>query len=280
MAARRKAQPDEVFPNAPLEFVACEVRFPTALGLAEQPQLLRVQRAMYEWLPLVEPASVTIGTAGSSPASMQLTIGGGANVLRFIARDRRFGVLVTPEQVSIETTNYSRYAEFRQRIEQVLTSLQGVEPPIPGLTRIGLRYIDEIRVGKRVVGNADWAKYVNSKLVAPLTLPLGTQTPQTLQGAIQFELNDSRNVAMRFGAQKGRYVGDAPLRRRKSAEDGMYFYIDIDSFWTGGEPIREFSAHDILATCDDLHEPTRQLFDSVITERLRADVLRNARNGN
>ncbi len=205
--------------------------------------------------------------------------GGPMVALRFLARDRQLGVLVTPESVSIETTRYERYEEFRERVQQVLLALEGVEPAIPGIKRIGLRYVDEVRIGKRLSVNADWGKYVEPKLVGPLTLRLGTALPQRLQGALEYDLGDGKHIAIRFGSLKGRAVGDAPLRRRPSTEDGPFFLVDIDSFWTGKEPLVEFSATAALQTCDQLHDPARSLFDAVITDRLRDEVLRSARHG-
>lgn len=275
----------EIYPNAPLEFVACEVKFPYTPGLADSSRVTQIQRALYETFPLVQPAVSFEVSPGSAPlpfaAAQMLGLSGVGNLLRFLSRDRQLGVLITPESVSVETTRYSRYEELRDRVRQVLDAVKKVEPTIPGISRIGLRYIDEIRVSKGVSAPADWAKFVDKRLVGPLTLKLGTTPPETVQGTLQYNLGGSKRVVMRFGVQKGRAIGDAPLRRRKKAlPEGLYFLVDIDSFWTGQEPLTEFSIDVTLATCDELHRPVRQLFEGIITDRLRDEVLRNAHRGN
>jgi uncharacterized protein (TIGR04255 family) len=52
-------------------------------------------------------------------------------------------------------------------------------------------------------------------------------------------------------------------------------FIDIDSYWNAQETeLPPFTVPEILAICDQLHEPTRDLFEKVITDKLRDEVLR------
>jgi uncharacterized protein (TIGR04255 family) len=51
--------------------------------------------------------------------------------------------------------------------------------------------------------------------------------------------------------------------------------MDIDSFWTPEGPIPEYDRDMLVSTCDQLHMPVRRLFESMITDRLREEVLRS-----
>lgn len=52
--------------------------------------------------------------------------------------------------------------------------------------------------------------------------------------------------------------------------------MDIDSFWAPSDGFPEFDIEMLLAMCDDLHAPVRSLFERLITDRLRKEVLRHA----
>jgi uncharacterized protein (TIGR04255 family) len=260
----------EIYPNAPLEFVACEVRFPLAPALGEDAVLPRLHRSFYEWLPLVEPGVET--TLVMAPGASQPSIT--TKNLRFLARDRRFGVLVSPTLVSIETTAYSRYEDFRGSVARALEAVNDAAGNVAGMTRIGLRYIDEIRVPGMADAIEPWTDFIDRRLSSAVTVSLESRMPSSLQGMLQFELGEGQRVVMRYGAMRGQAVSNVPLRRRQHELSGQFFLIDIDSFWMPDETLPEFSVEGALAQCDLLHRPVWELFEASVTERLRNDVLR------
>jgi len=270
----------EIYPSAPLEFVACEVRFPFSPILSEEATLPRLHRAFYDWLPLIEPGVGIEATLVVGPGAVsQLPSSTTTKQLRFLNRDRTLGVLVAPNLVSIETTHYPRYEAFKASIARTLSALAQAEAGVAGLARIGLRYIDEVRVPGIEEVPGSWTDYIDERLAGAVGLTLAGVSPVFLQGTMQFDLGDGERVVMRYGAMKGQSVGNAPLRRREADQKGAYFLIDIDSFWTSEDPIPEFSVDSALAICDKLHQPVRELFEASVTERLRDEVLRRVPDG-
>lgn len=261
----------EIYPNAPLQYVACEVRFPFSPSLVEDGSLPRLHKALYPWLPIVEPATETTVVFGGQPTTVRH--------LRFLSRDRFTGVVVTPTQVTVETTDYTQFEEFRTAIGRALQAIEGIEPGPVGLNRVGLRYIDEIRAGSATADLRTWDGLIDSKLAAPVSLRFQGGKLTSFQGTVKFETGDARRVVMRYGALTGQSVGDAPLRRRHVHEGGPYFLIDVDSFWLAEGMTPEFSAKDALDLCRKLHSPVRELFEASITERLRKEVLRKQPDG-
>jgi uncharacterized protein (TIGR04255 family) len=80
---------------------------------------------------------------------------------------------------------------------------------------------------------------------------------------------------MRFGAAEGYAVNpEGPLRIRRVSNPGPYFLLDVDSFWANDEDLLDFSTETLMEKCDHLHRPIRAIFESVITEQLRDEVLR------
>lgn len=262
----------EVYPNAPLEFVACEVRFPLAPALGEDAALPRLHRSFYEWLPLVEPGIETTLIMGPGVAQPPIT----TKNVRFVARDRRLGVLVAPTQVTVETTAYARYSEFRASVERALRAVESSDMGIPGLTRVGMRYIDEIRVPGIDDRLGAWTRFIDERLSSATTLSLAGREPSMVQGVLQFECGDGQRIVVRYGAMRGQAVSNAPLRRRKKEESGAYFLVDIDSFWEAQEGLPEFSTQASLALCDRLHQPVWELFEAIVRDPLREEVLRRA----
>jgi uncharacterized protein (TIGR04255 family) len=265
----------EIYPNAPLEFVACEVRFPYAPSLTGEDTVARLHRAFAGWLPVIEHGVRGDVTFVLNPAGvLNLAPGPPMRQVRFLSRDRTLSVLVAPNLVSVETTQYGRFEAFKDNVIQTLTALAQAEPPPAGLARIGLRYIDEVRVPGIDEVSGPWTRYIDERLAGPVTLRLDGASPVLLQGTLQFDLGEGRQVVMRYGAMKGQSVRDAPLRRRAVKGPGAYFLIDIDSFWEARDPMPEFSIDAALAICDILHRPVRELFEAAVTDRLRDEVLR------
>ena len=82
-------------------------------------------------------------------------------------------------------------------------------------------------------------------------------------------------LVLRYGAQSDYAVQSTPDLRRPLPPPGPLFKLDIDSFWQAADEVPEFDAELILRQADALHEPVRGVFESVITDRLREEVLRN-----
>lgn len=272
----------ETYPHAPLEFVAFEVRYPLAPALVQESMLPQLQKAFYEWLPLVEPLATVeaevqslMGAVSTVPIQGPPSFG-----IRFLSRDRHSSVSVTRNKLTLETTTYPGYVEFRASISRALEALERLDAAIPGVSRIGLRYIDEIRVGRKIAKPTDWNGYIDARLVGPLTMANESVTAELYQGLVQFNLGDGRHAVMRFGAMQGQAVGNAPLRRRSRPESGPFFLIDVDGFWSSGDAVPEFSLARVLETCDALHDPVHSLFEASLTDRLRREVLRSTRRGN
>ena len=125
-----------------------------------------------------------------------------------------------------------------------------------------------------------WSAYIDPSLTGVLGLIPGT--PTQFVGLIETTIADQRSLVMRYGAQpRGRVVDpNGPLRiPHDDPDDQPLFFIDIDSYWTSpDDDLPGFDTSLILEICDALHAPTRQVFESSITEKLRRDILRVERS--
>lgn len=261
------------FANPPLVLTVLEIRYPDlpeGIGRRAQQQM---REAVRKRLPLVENMTeehVELAIGAPMPAAVQRR-----TFPRFVTRDRTTALLVKEDALVLETTTYEGWEEnFRPLAEEVVRSLETVSRP-DGVHRIGLRYIDEIRVPgvDEVPGN--WSGYIDEHLLAAASrefIPASLQ-PAVWQGVVQYKTTTDSTLTVRYGPQSGYAVNPKGLtRRRRAPQAGPFFLLDSDSFWQADEEIPEFDSVLIMDRCDALHAPTRDFFEIAVTDRLRSDV--------
>jgi uncharacterized protein (TIGR04255 family) len=234
------------------------------------PELAEAKRILSRRLPVMRQATVaTLHAVAGGPPGLATE-----QVPKFTSRDRTSTVTFGRESLVVETSAYKRFEDFRQTVELAIEA-RTVAHPVDGVERLGLRYIDEIRVP--VVGPVDqaWAAWVDQSLLGPSVVgPRHGLFVSEWQGIVQFDAGQSRSVVLRYGPREGYAVDPKGDLARPNVPAGPFFLLDIDSFWTASSQIPEFSAAEILHRVDELHAPVGQLFESLITDRLRDEVLR------
>jgi len=275
-----RAYPDdehEIYPAAPLRFVAFELTFPPVPALTDEMAKREFYARLREPFPI--PAAAPAGLGGFSLQLSPSVVGGSAPIragsftggLRMMNRDRTASATLNADSVLVETSAYERYVGFRELVRMALEALQAVEE-VPGMQRIGLRYIDELRI-PGIKRPADWEPYVTPALRGPVTLI--DADARVTQGLVEYRVGEHHTVTLRYGATQGWSVDPNGPLRLKSADHGPYFLLDIDSYWTSpAELVPEFALDDALMLCNELHSPVREVFEAAITEKLRNDVLR------
>ncbi len=251
-----------------LRWVAAEVRYPLVESLAagvpsELHGRIRGRFPIHE-----EQTEVAVTVGATGPAAQQTVRS------RFLSRDRLMSVTVGRDALVLETTSYAGWTAFEDLLLEVLGALQETVRP-DGIGRIGLRYIDEIRIPDGVPTIADWKEWVDERLVAPFTLDdVALPTGATI--ALQYGAVPGYATVFRaapFAA--GRTVqNEGPLRMPFDTPDGPYFLLDTDASWTDPQRrIPEFDLDEIKQILDNLHDPCKRLFERSITARLRDEIL-------
>ena len=276
------ADTHEVYPNAPLALVAVEVRFPN--GGSTRPLPMNLQRSFRDLLgndwviesSRVQQVSVAISAAGAVPQAMPML-----TIPRFTVRDRTLAVAITDESLTIEATRYRHYPEFRETVESAVTAASEVLLP-EGIARIGMRYIDEVRVPDiEEEAPSDWQDWVDTSLLAP---QLGGMSGAGFvsagwEGAAQYRTGPDQKLVLRYGPKTGYVVNPAgPLKRPSPPGPGPLFALDFDCFWEPPD-IPEFDPVTIMDTCDQLRRPIRTLFDMLVTDKLLAQFTKEASIG-
>lgn len=259
----------EVYPNAPLVLVALEVRHPATEYVSQLHQRDLKSRLSDEF-PIMRRAQ---------QATIQMSPNGGApeplveQFPKFFNRDNTIAISMRSSSVVIEATDYPGWERFREIAVSALTARAAVTP-LDGVERIGLRYIDEIRSPTPEVVWEDW---IDSSLLGPD--PAGINLPLTTwQGLAVYGDPADQALVLRHGPFEGVAVDASELRRVRPVLYPYYFLLDIDSYWSPGPGTPEFDIGAVIHKADDLHEPVRTLFESMITSRYRDEVLRSNEN--
>jgi uncharacterized protein (TIGR04255 family) len=263
----------EIYPNAPLQFVAFELRIPYAPALATLDGTTRVYTALQDIVPIIQSPSMPAGfevSGGTATPGVTVTSG----PTRMVDRGRGLSVIVGPHQLVVETTRYTKFEDFEKVIRRVVETADKEAGPIAGTQRVGLRYIDEIRVDG-IDAPSGWEPYIAPALLSGLHLD-DNYAPSSSQGAVEFDIRDGQKTVMRFGAMRGFVVDpNGPLRLHRQS-DGPFFLLDLDSYWAAAreDEMPEFSPQGVQEMCERLRVPVRALFEASITDKLRNDVLR------
>ncbi len=260
----------EIYPNDSLQLVAFELRMPYVPTFAgHEAAANALYASLRDILPIIGPAPV---------AAVQIHAGeGGVSTreapipLRLLNRGKTLSVTISPSALIVETSDYDRFEAFQDVIRKLL---EAAGPDIAGIERVGLRYINEVRVPD-VHAVDDWRDYINASLLAGLDLDRDFPAEAT-QGMVQYALDGDRHVNLRFGAlPEGAIVNPAGPLRFKTSDGGPFFLIDLDSFWTApDDDMPEFTLDRAMEICLSLRPQVHALFEAAITDRLRDEVLR------
>lgn len=261
------------FPNPPLVLTVLEIRYPEIVGGLGDDKSMGLKAALNEHLPLMESQTeeqFAVAIGASVPASVQRRI-----FPRFSTRDRTTALLVKQDALVLETTTYAGWEQhFRPLVSEVVNTLGRVSRP-DGVLRVGLRYIDEIRVPGIESAPGDWRGYIDEHLLAgaaPNFIPTHMR-PSVWQGVAQYQAVTGTTLAVRYGPQEGYAVDpQSATRRQCPPHPGLFFLLDSDSYWLGDEEVPEFRADWILDCCDQLHAPAREFFKIAVTDKLRDEV--------
>lgn len=259
----------EVYPGSPLVSVAFELRHPPAEPLLGS-QRSELQRKLASHFPLMRAnrnitQTVELGPMGpTTKATVE-------EFPRFINRARTTAVSILQSSVLLETSAYPGWEAFRSQIEFVC-QVRNALSPIYGMERVGLRYIDEVRIDADPITWSDWidTSLLESAVGHRTNLPL-----RTWQGTLVYGSEPGQGLVLRYGPGDGYLIDpSSELKRPKAVPPAPFFMLDIDSFWQPTDEVPEYEAPELLRLSDQLHTPVRELFETAITDRYRDEVLR------
>jgi uncharacterized protein (TIGR04255 family) len=243
-------QPRLNFAHNPLKTVVWQMRFPPLLAVNDPIFAAKFQAAIRADYPIAEPranhANVTVGE-GASPGES----GGGAWHFRDEASE--WVVALHQDFLSLETSNYIRFEDFRTRLERLLDTVEDELKP-SHVTRLGLRYVDEIRP-PNARNPADFTRYLNQDLIGVVAgKELASYVIDALQ-LIRLEVSPY-NMTIRHG-----FVGP-----QAEHPDAPFYLIDTDAYELGTHPYSR-------THCLERSEEFKRYCWNVFRQSIRDDLL-------
>ena len=257
------------YANAPLKYVVFAADLSPVSLLGDSQALDEIHAALRDALPVREDLTNAL-VAG--PDSVFRNTSG----TRLVDAARHLAVLVTPARIVVDTTRYSTFRDFLSFLETVFDAIAAVAPG-RACRRLGLRYIDEIRVPNAQPGNVlQWRDWINVELLPAIALHETSRTRE-VSGVIEDTDDDGFGVRFAWHTGSGYVVApNGPLIVPEPSEPGPYFALDTDSYWSAkpGVDIVGLGDPALVDRVRRLHEPVQSFFETSLTDRLRSEVLR------
>lgn len=258
----------EIFPNAPLALVAAEIRFTDAARLRQQQTKDEVTIALEERFPFAEPlqqAELNLNlVAGGAQPQIQERVGA---VLKNANSTETLTIM--SQSLTYETTAYASFEKLLEAVTAACDALDAAKVR-PALQRVGLRYIDEVRVPEQVTDVRQWSTWINERLighleVGPEDIPAtGTQSVST------YDLGGGKGLNFRLAALNQGPIVVPQFLKRPAIPSGPFFVLDFDGFhdFTGQETV-PLSAAVVRDSLSAVHVPCGTAFQRSITDEAR-----------
>lgn len=254
----------EVYAGSPLALVTAEARLAYSPRLRQQDTLDQVALALEHLLPIARTEPRTVVTV--TPTGVGQTQGESA--FRLLNRASTVSATLAPTTITVETTSYREFDDFLKILRQVYEAVASVRAGSV-VERVGLRYIDEIRVAETISDVRSWRGWIADGLLDLVDIASVSRV-ETCQGLAQYDLGGNRRLLFRYAALNGQsVVGNDPLRR-KPPQPGPFFVIDIDASWEQRDELPgDFDPTWLADTLASLHDPAGEAFQNAITDRSR-----------
>lgn len=260
--------------SPPLVLAVVEIRHPTS-GYLSRGDVAALKQALVGVTPLQKEETTTEIQMMIQPNAAPQGTPSITTNHRFLTRDRQSSITFGPDVLVVETTAYKTWTELKALAQAAISARQNASP-VDGVERVGIRFIDEIRVPENAV-DPKWDGWVSDSLLPPDFSNDGLR-PLQQQSVVQYGLVEpGETLTLRYGAVHGPpvFVAGPNLMRAVTPPVGPFFLLDTDAAWSpaAGQSVPELESEFVMEVADRLHEPVSRLFEELITDKLREEVL-------
>ena len=255
----------EIFPHSPLALVAAEIRFTDAARLRQQQTKDEVTIALEGRFPFAEPlqqADFNL-TPGASP-QIQQRVG---VVLKNAASTETLTIM--SESVTYETTTYTSFDELLEPVVAACDALTSSKVK-PALQRVGLRYVDEVRVPEPIIDVRQWSKWIDRQLIGQLMVGPEDHPATMTQSVTTFDFGHGRGLNFRSAALNGGPIVVSHFLKRPVIRSGPFFVLDFDGFqdFTRSQAV-PLNSDVVREALSSVHVPCGTAFQRSITDDAR-----------
>jgi uncharacterized protein (TIGR04255 family) len=244
--------PRIVFEQSPLVLALCQVRFSRVLAIASPAYVAPFQRAIQAEYPILRPAPDFQVEIGVGP-EVSIQQGMPAPQWRFSDTSGNWTVVLSESFLSIETRRYDDFEDFLRRLRSLLDHLDEIYQPIV-VTRIGLRYINEVRLNGR-----HWSNVVRPDLLGPLSLQEVAEHVERSIQELVMSFPEDESVRIRHGRLPS--GSTVQVTQGEQPPQGPFYLLDFDVARTFSQPtVFEMDPEAVCGYVDEYHRVIHQLF--------------------
>lgn len=246
-----------IYDKNPLEKVICQLRFPPILKIdAEIPSQFQ-EKIRIDFPNFSEKTELKIevppGLESKMPQDIirrMLQAHGNKNY-EFSSEDSVWKINLTRNSLSLATTKYEKWEQFKSRFVNPLGALIDIYSPTY-FHRIGLRYIDVIKRSVLKLGDANWRELLNPYILGLVAIPIVGDSVINFDNKYEIILSDKESLVR----LRTRFV--------KHADSGELYYM-IDSDFSNSNKVYIGSE---MIKLDYFNQRASMLIQWCITERL------------
>ena len=241
--------------RSPLELVVCQVRHERKLAVSDAKLALEIYNGLGgrsgKYPQFNETTGVVLNMA--TVAAGMATTTDQQHGWNYRSVDGTWTVAIMPEFFTLETSAYTGWTDFSERLDELVRLVEAVlEPSLE--QRLGLRFIDRIK-DPVIRSPKEWAGWIDDRLLGPVLHDTFGPAIKGVQQVLQLDGGDNMEVLLRHGC-----VLDG------SAEDTVWQYLlDHDCSRSEGQA---FSAENISGGIERLHTLALAVFQAAITRKL------------
>jgi uncharacterized protein (TIGR04255 family) len=255
----------EVFVHAPLAIVTAEVQLNYEPRINDEATRARFAEEIRPLLPVLERQTVNAFTLQPAEVLQKESI----QQIRATSLDKSITAILhqTSLSISMDGKSYSGFSSFTPLFDAALAALTNTIDSVV-VKRVGLRYIDEVRVDSPPEHTGGWSPWINSALLAPV-MAYGESKAEVLRGNVIYNPGDDRKVIFNWGEFVGSGVvgPDVPFHNATLAPSKL-FLLDVDSAWEPSDFVL-LDREAISKIMDRLHDPIGEIFQWSVTEQAR-----------
>jgi uncharacterized protein (TIGR04255 family) len=257
----------EHFAVPPVALVTAELRFTDSPRLRQQDTLDAIAIACEHRFPIAEPITGMAVEPTGLGAAPQL-VARQSVVLR--NAESTEALTVTSNSLTYETTAYRDFDDLAGVVNDACRTLitAGVAP---ALTRVGLRYINEVRVREPVSEVRAWSDWIDPRVLGTLSVAPEGVPVRALQAAVSFDLGNGGGLQIGYAAVPQGSVVNHRFLKRPPFEQGPFFAMDFDGFCDFSADPAKFLDPDLVArVLRGVHGPIGEAFQRSLTDNSRS----------
>jgi uncharacterized protein (TIGR04255 family) len=242
-----------IYARNPLMQVACQLRFPPILKIAQQ-EPFDFQDQIRAWYPLFESGKMPFPPEISQMAQ-QLNLPFLGEVCHtFKSEDQKWQLSITKDFILLSTSAYERYEQFQGRFREVVEIFESFYQPA-FYTRIGLQYQDLIVRSKLGLEDRKWSDLITEHIASELHNPEMADSIQavtknlvlcTEEGQVNF--NHGLVTVKEEGASQGEiaYLLDSDFYTDQKMERDEHVWNLLSKFNQSAGKLFRWSITDVL----------------------------------